>query len=43
MSVRGKGRGGVVIPVSGLCNSSCGKVTFSQACVKNSVHGGGVS
>ena len=22
------------------CNSSCGKVMFSQACVKNSVHGG---
>ena len=22
-------------------NSSCGKVMFSQACVKNSVHGGG--
>ena len=24
-------------------NSSCGEVMFSQACVKNSVHGGGVS
>ena len=23
-------------------NSSCGKVMFSQACVKNSVHSGGV-
>ena len=23
-------------------NSSCGKVMFSQVCVKNSVHGGGV-
>ena len=22
-------------------NNSCGKVMFSQACVKNSVHGGG--
>ena len=25
-----------------VSNSSCGKVMFSQACVKNSVHGGGV-
>ena len=32
--------GGRVIPVSDLCNSSCGKVMLSQACVKNSVHRG---
>ena len=25
-----------------VCNSSCGKVMFSQACIKNSVHGGEV-
>ena len=34
-------------PLNGICtliavrNSSCGKVLFSQACVKNSVHRGG--
>ena len=31
----------ILIPVFTVLNSSCGKVMFSQACVKNSVHGGG--
>ena len=29
-------------PIITVRNSSCGKVTFSQACVKNSVRGGGM-
>ena len=28
-------------PLITIRNSSCGKVMFSQACVKNSIHGGG--
>ena len=28
-------------PIFTVRNSSCGKVMFSQACVRNSVHGGG--
>ena len=31
---------GVLQPIITVRNSSCGKVMFSQACVKNSVQGG---
>ena len=41
--VKGHLRVSVVHRIFTVRKRSCGKVMFSQACVKNSVHGGGVS